>query len=363
MLSRRAFLAAAFALRASAPKGGLALAVAPPDLRRFALRNPRFQSSPFTLGVASGDPMPDGFVLWTRLAPDPLNGGGMTPERVTVNWRVAEDDGMRNVVRRGAIDASPDYAHAVHVEVSGLRPDRPYWYQFDAGGSESVVGRTRTMPADNVVPQRMRFAFVSCSHFEMGYFTPLGHLADEDVSLAFHLGDYIYESAGRNGGVRRHVGGETRTLDEYRMRYAQYKTDVDLQRVHATMPFAVTWDDHEVDNDYAGVFSEEPMPMDVFLQRRAAAYQAYYEHMPLRASARRARARSICIAGCNTAAWPRSSCSTRGSTGATSRAARARSARARSIRRPPCSGPTRSVGFSRAFASRARGGRSCRSRS
>ena len=248
--------------------------------------DPRFQSSPFTLGVASGDPMPDGVVLWTRLAPDPLNGGGMTPERVTVNWRVAEDDGMRNVVRRGAIDASPDYAHAVHVEVSGLRPDRPYWYQFDAGGSESVVGRTRTMPADNVVPQRMRFAFVSCSHFEMGYFTPLGHLADEDVSLAFHLGDYIYESAGRNGGVRRHVGGETRTLDEYRTRYAQYKTDVDLQRVHASMPFAVTWDNHEVDNDYAGVFSEEPMPMDMFLLRRAAAYQAYYEHMPLRASAR-----------------------------------------------------------------------------
>ena len=286
MLSRRAFLAAAFALRASAPKGGLALAAAPPDLRPFALRDPRFQSSPFTLGVASGDPMPDGVVLWTRLAPDPLNGGGMTPERVAVNWRVAEDDGMRNVVRRGAIDASPDYAHAVHVEVSGLRPDRPYWYQFDAGGSESVVGRTRTMPADNVVPQRMRFAFVSCSHFEMGFFTPLGHLADEDVSLAFHLGDYIYESAGRNGGVRRHLGGETRTLDEYRTRYAQYKTDVDLQRVHATMPFAVTWDDHEVDNDYAGVFSEEPMPMDMFLLRRAAAYQAYYEHMPLRSSAR-----------------------------------------------------------------------------
>jgi alkaline phosphatase D len=285
-LSRRAFLAGTFALRAAVSKSGLAFPAAPPGFRQYALRSPRFQSSPFTLGVASGDPVADGVVLWTRLAPDPLNGGGMTPEPVTVNWRIAEDDGMRTVVRRGAADASPEFAHAVHVEVSGLKPDRPYWFQFNAGGAESVVGRTRTVPADNVVPGRMRFAFVSCSHFEMGYFTPLGHLANEDVSLAFHLGDYIYESPGRDGGVRRHLGAETRTLDDYRTRYAQYKTDADLQRVHAAMPFAVTWDDHEVDNDYAGIFSEEPMPMEVFLQRRAAAYQAYYEHMPLRASAR-----------------------------------------------------------------------------
>jgi alkaline phosphatase D len=238
------------------------------------------------LGVASGEPSPDGFVLWTRLAPDPLNGGGMPPERVTVNWRIAEDDRMRNVVRRGSRDASPAEAHSVHVEAAGLRPDRPYWYQFDAGGEESPIGRTRTLPAVDAAPGRMRFAFVSCSHFEMGYFTPLGHLADEDLSLVFHLGDYIYESAARDGGVRRHAGGETRTLDEYRTRYALYKTDADLQRAHASLPFAVTWDDHEVDNDYAGIFSEEPMPMDVFLQRRAAAYQAYYEHMPLRSSAR-----------------------------------------------------------------------------
>ncbi len=284
-LSRRAFLAAAFALRASAPKGGLALA-APPNLFQFPLGRPRFHSSPFSLGVASGDPSPDGVVLWTRLAPDPLNGGGMPVERVTVNWRIAEDDRLQRVVKRGTADASPAHAHAVHVEVSGLRPDRPYWYQFDAGGEESPIGRTRTLPSASAVAARMRFAFVSCTNFETGYFTPLGHLAEEDVALVFHLGDYIYEAAGRDGFVRRHAGGEPRTLDEYRTRYAQYKTDVDLQRVHAALPFAVSWDDHEVDNDYAGIYSEEPMPMDVFLQRRAAAYQAYYEHMPLRAAAR-----------------------------------------------------------------------------
>jgi alkaline phosphatase D len=274
VLSRRAFLA-----------GGLALVAVPPDLRQFTPGRPRFQSSPFTLGVASGDPTADGFVLWTRLAPDPLDGGGMAPERVAVNWRIAEDDRMRNVVRRGTAAATPAAAHSVHVDVSGLRPDRPYWYQFDAAGQESPVGRTRTLPPADSAAARMRFAFVSCSHFEMGYFTPLGHLADEDVSLVFHLGDYIYESAGRDGQVRRHAGSESRTLEEYRTRYAQYKTDEDLQRVHAALPFAVTWDDHEVDNDYAGIVSEEPMPIDAFLQRRAAAYQAYYEHMPLRASA------------------------------------------------------------------------------
>jgi alkaline phosphatase D len=285
VISRRAFLAAAFALRASAPRGGLALA-SPLDVFQFPLGRPRFSASPFSLGVASGDPSPDGFVLWTRLAPDPLNGGGMPPERVMVNWRIAEDDRLQAVVRRGTVDASPAYAHAVHVEVAGLRPDRPYWYQFGAGGEESPIGRTRTLPAPNANAARMRFAFVSCTNFETGYFTPLGHLAEEDIALVFHLGDYIYESAGRDGFVRRHAGGEPRTLDEYRTRFAQYKTDVDLQRVHAALPFAVTWDDHEVDNDYAGIYSEEPMPMDVFLQRRAAAYQAYYEHMPLRAAAR-----------------------------------------------------------------------------
>ena len=275
MLTRRSFLS-----------GGLALIALPPVLRPVPRARPRFHTTPFTLGVASGDPSADGVVLWTRLVPDPLNGGGMPPERVEVRWRVAEDDQMRRIVRHGMAEARPDSAHAVHVEVAGLRPDRPYWYQFDAGGAETVIGRTRTLPLASAAAERLRFAFASCQNFEMGYFTPLGHLAEEDVAVVFHLGDYIYESAGRDGGVRRHIGGEPRTLEEYRIRYAQYKTDADLQRAHAAAPWFVTWDDHEVDNDYAGVVSEEPMPSDTFLERRAAAYQAYYEHMPLRAAAR-----------------------------------------------------------------------------
>ncbi len=168
----------------------------------------------------------------------------------------------------------------------GFDPIGRYWYQFDAGSAASPIGRTRTLPFATARADRMRFAFVSCQNFEMGYFTPLGHLANEDVAFVFHLGDYIYESAGRAGGVRRHAGGEPRTLDEYRVRFAQYKTDADLQRAHAAAPWLVTWDDHEVDNDYAGTVSEEQISVEAFLQRRAAAYQAYYEHMPLRASSR-----------------------------------------------------------------------------
>lgn len=275
MITRRSFLT-----------GGLALLALPPDIAQFVRGNPRFPSTPFSLGVASGDPAPDGVVLWTRLAPDPLNGGGMPPERVEVGWRIAEDDRMRNVVRRGKAVASPQTAHSVHVEVSGLRPDRPYWYQFDAGNEQSTLGRTRTLPLSTAAADRLRFAFVSCQNFEMGYFTALHHLAAEDLAVAFHLGDYIYENTGRAGQIRRHTGGEPRTLDEYRRRYALYKTDADLQEAHAAFPWVVTWDDHEVDNDYAGAASEERVSVEAFLRRRAAAYQAYYEHMPLGRGAR-----------------------------------------------------------------------------
>jgi alkaline phosphatase D len=286
MITRRSFLA-----------GGLSFLAVPQDIGRpafaQALRlgrlvrgSPRFQSSPFTLGVASGDPAPDGVVLWTRLAPDPLNGGGMPPERVDVTWHVASDDRMQDVVRTGTSTASPAAAHSVHVEVTGLRPDRPYWYRFRAGNELSPIGRTRTLPVATAAADRLRFAFVSCQNYEMGYFTPLHHLAGEDIALVFHLGDYIYESAGRDGQIRRHGGGEARTLEEYRNRYAQYKTDPDLQEAHAAFPWVATWDDHEVDNDYAGSAPEQAVPIETFLRRRADAYQAYYEHVPLRRRAR-----------------------------------------------------------------------------
>jgi alkaline phosphatase D len=243
---------------------------------------PRWNSFPFSLGVASGDPAPDGVVLWTRLAPDPLAGGGMRPEPVSVTWEVAADDTMRNVVRQGRATAMPDWAHAVHVEVEGLEPNRMYWYRFHAADATSPLGRTRTLPRGGADVNRLRFAFASCQHYETGYFTAYRHMAAEDLDVVFHLGDYIYETAGRDNLTRRHQGLELSTLQDYRNRYAQYHLDPDLQAAHAAFPWIVTPDDHEVDNNWAGDISEQNDPRDAFLARRAAAYQAYYEHMPLR---------------------------------------------------------------------------------
>ena len=243
---------------------------------------PRWDASPFSLGVASGDPADDGFVLWTRLAPDPLNGGGMPPQSVEVRWEVSADDEMRRIVKSGRATATADWAHAVHAEVDGLEPNREYWYRFHAGDATSGTGRTRTLPRDRDSVDRLRFAFVSCQHYEAGFFTAYRYLVTEDLDLLFHLGDYIYEGAPREGQPRRHHGPEPNTLAEYRNRYAQYKLDPDLQAAHAAFPWIVTPDDHEVDNNYASATSENNDPRDAFLARRAAAYQAYYEHMPLR---------------------------------------------------------------------------------
>jgi len=208
----------------------------------------------------------------------------MPPVPVDVAWEVAEDDKMKQVVRRGVVRAVPEWAHSVHADVGGLRPDRWYWYRFNVGSSASPIGRTRTLPDLGAPSNRLRLAFASCSHFESGFFTAYRHLASEDVDLVFHLGDYIYESAGdpEAGRPRVHNSAEITTLEDYRNRYAQYRTDPDLQAAHAARPWWVTWDDHEVDNNYANDISENDDPRDAFLLRRAAAYQAYYEHMPLR---------------------------------------------------------------------------------
>jgi alkaline phosphatase D len=274
VLSRRAVLA-----------GGLALCGVP--LRSFAAgpRSLTFRASPFALGVASGDPTPDGVVLWTRLAPDPLSGGGMPAENVEVEWRIARDDRMKDVVRRGAATAMPAWAHSIHVEAGGLEPGRWYWYQFRAGSELSPIGRTRTLPRSGAAVDRLRFAFCSCQHFESGYYTAYQHMSAEDLDLVFHLGDYIYEGPGTPGKIREHAGPEIVTLEHYRTRHAQYRTDPDLQAAHAAFPWIVTWDDHEVDNNYANDIHERNDPRDAFLLRRAAAYQAYYEHMPLRRAA------------------------------------------------------------------------------
>jgi alkaline phosphatase D len=245
-----------------------------------------FSKYPFTLGVASGDPWPDGVVLWTRLAPEPLDGGGMSMARVEVGWEIASDSAFRAIERKGVAIARPELGHSVHVEVDGLQAARDYWYRFRAGTEISPVGRTRTAPAANAPVDRLRFAVCGCSHFETGYFTAYRRIAEERFDFVFHTGDYIYEDradGGRNpAAVRQHRSQEIFTVVDYRNRYAQYKLDRDLMAAHASAPFIVTPDDHEVDNDYAGSADERDTPPEVFLLRRAAAYQAYYESMPLR---------------------------------------------------------------------------------
>ncbi|MEA5124885.1 alkaline phosphatase D family protein [Xanthomonas floridensis] len=247
-------------------------------------------ADPFTLGVAAGDPLADGFVIWTRLAPRPLDpdGRGGLSATVPVRWQVASDPGMRTIVRQGETIARPAWGHAVHVELAGLAADRPYWYCFQALGARSPIGSARTLPAAHQMPETARFGFVSCSHWELGYFSAYRHLAAEHPDLVFFLGDYIYEYSNHgeaaNKIVRPHGSGQCMDLAGYRNRYALYRTDLDLQALHAGSACVATWDDHEVQNDYANRWSQDPsIPVDTFLARRAAAYRAFYEHFPLRA--------------------------------------------------------------------------------
>jgi alkaline phosphatase D len=199
---------------------------------------------------------------------------------------VAHADRFRRGVRGGYVVADPAWAHSVHVEVDGLSPGGDYHYRFRAEGHISPVGRTRTAPAGDALPSVARFAVASCANYEEGWFTAYRRLAEEEPDLVLHLGDYLYESpqTGPTGQrhVRGHLGGETRTLAGYRQRHAQYKTDADLQAAHAAAPWAVVFDDHEVDANWAGFHPQAPQPR--FAQRRAAAFRAYYEHMPLRRS-------------------------------------------------------------------------------
>ncbi|HYI96307.1 MAG TPA: alkaline phosphatase D family protein [Bryobacteraceae bacterium] len=250
----------------------------------FAFGQASIVSNPFTLGIASGDPTDDGVVLWTRLAPDPLNGGGMPSQRVDVAWEVASDERMEKVVKKGQAVAAPNLGHSVHAEVRGLDPDRWYWYRFKAGSYESPIGRTRTAPDPKKPVDKLSFAFASCQHYEAGFFTAYKHIVEEDIQLIVHLGDYTYEGAARPGRPRYHNSPEPTSLSDYRNRHALYKTDPDLQKAHQLYPWIVTWDDHELENNYAADMSEDGAPRDAFLERRANAYQAYYEHMPLRRS-------------------------------------------------------------------------------
>jgi alkaline phosphatase D len=249
-------------------------------------RSPRFDTNPFQLGVTSGDPTSNGVVLWTRLATQPTEpNAGMRPENYEVAWELSRDEAMTQIVAKGTSVASPQLGHSVHVEVDGLEPNRWYWYRFHCGEATSPVGRTRTMPSRESLPDELKFAFASCQHFETGLYTAYQHMAKEDLDLIIHLGDYIYEGAGQDKRLRKHIGPEIVTLDDYRTRYAQYKSDPHLIAAHQSAPWLVTWDDHEFDNNYANLISEESnVSPEVFSLRRAAAYQAYYENMPLRSS-------------------------------------------------------------------------------
>jgi alkaline phosphatase D len=240
-----------------------------------------FAGDPFTLGIASGYPEPGAAVLWTRLAPEPLvPGGGMPAAPVAVDWEVGSDEALRTIVRRGTAYATPDWAHSVHVEVTGLEPARDYWYRFTSGGARSAIGRTRTAPAPGTMPPRLTLGVASCQHYEQGHYAAYRAVAADALDAVVHVGDYIYEGRGTRG-VRTHDAPECHTLEDYRQRYAIYKSDPLLKAAHAASPWLLVSDDHEVANDYAAEHSSQDDPPELFLARRAAAYQAYYEHLPL----------------------------------------------------------------------------------
>ena len=244
---------------------------------------PRLADDPFQLGVASGDPTSDGGTLWTRLAPRPLEPeGGMDGQRTVVAWQVADDETFQRIVAQGRATAAPELSYSVHVDVAGLQPDRWYHYRFTIGEAVSPVGRLRTSPAAGSGTS-LRLGVVSCQHWEQGLFTAYDHLSRESLDLVAHLGDYIYEYGPITGRVRTHVGLECRTLDDYRRRYALYKSDPMLRTAHQSCPFITVWDDHEVDNNYTGTIGENIMESDEQMRtRRAAAYQAWWEHQPVR---------------------------------------------------------------------------------
>ncbi len=259
-----------------------ALAAVIPTDWRVRLR-PSFRADPFSLGVASGDPTADSVMLWTRLAPEPLVPGyGMDAVRTAVRWELAEDDTFGRVIQQGRATAAPELGHSVHVDATGLAPGRDYFYRFMAGDAVSAVGRTRTTPAANTI-EPLRLGVAGCQSYEAGHYTALEHMAQERFDLIAHTGDYIYEYSGRDGGVRKHATIEIQSLEDYRIRYAQYKSDAMLQAAHASCPWLVTWDDHEVDNNYANEVGENWMESaEQMRARRAMAYQAWWENQPVR---------------------------------------------------------------------------------
>jgi alkaline phosphatase D len=273
MQPRRRFLLHAARLAAASTAATSSLLIAAPS---------NAAGYPFSLGVASGAPLPDSVILWTRVLPDPLAAGPLAPLAYTLRWEVAHDEAFRHIAARGNAVAAPELAHSVRVNVTGLQPARVYWYRFLLGDAVSPVGRTRTAPAADSMPAMLKLAVASCQHWDFGSYAAHRYIAQANPDLVAFLGDYIYEWGAYRLQHPPHAvrQDESFTLAEYRRRYAHYKTDPDLQAAHAVAPWIVTWDDHEVANDYAADRDERLSP--AFAQRRAAAYQAFYEHMPLR---------------------------------------------------------------------------------
>lgn len=250
---------------------------------------------PFKLGVASGSPRDTSVILWTRLAPEPLRGGGMPVGQVEVRYRVCSDEAMSKAVRDGVVTTSDAKAHSVHLKLEGLKPGHDYWYQFYLGDAESPVGRTRT---SNAKAETATFALASCQHYETGHFAAFADMASWAPDCVIHVGDYMYEGGISDLGprtrevagktvtstiVRQHNSAETTTLWDYRNRYALYRSDPHLQAAHAASPWIIAMDDHEVDNNWAGYVPQDPWAQTEleFRVRRIAAFQAFYEHMPL----------------------------------------------------------------------------------
>jgi alkaline phosphatase D len=249
----------------------------------------KISSNPFTLGVASGSPTSDGIVLWTRLLPSGIF-SSLGNENASVRWEIAHDDKFQRIVQQGTSVATPQLGHSVHVELAGLTPDSWYYYRFHAGEFTSAIGRTRTLPAADAKVNSLRMAYASCQHWGHGFYGAYRHMAQEQLDLVMFLGDYIYEYPGTTNtanAVRLVTGGWVQSLADYRQRYALHKSDADLQAAHLACPWVFTWDDHEVQNDYTGDtagYASQAEPSTDFSKRRAAAYQAWYEHMPVRSS-------------------------------------------------------------------------------
>jgi alkaline phosphatase D len=291
-LTRREFIvgaASAAVLAACSDNGDSGTSRPSPSSTRTSgptttLHVPALPGDPFAFGVASGDPQPDSVILWSRLAPDPLaeDGlGGMPVEPVDVIWQVATDERFTKVAARGVATAAPDFGHSVHVDASGLDPATEYFYRFTVGEWTSRTGRTRTLPAPDETPRRFTLAIANCQLLDSGRYAAYRHMTAEDVDLVVHLGDYIYEYPGPRAVPAR----VPETLADYRLRYASYRLDADLQAAHARFPFVCTWDDHEVINNYMGDNDLEGRPPEQIHELRAAAYRAWWEYLPSRIDA------------------------------------------------------------------------------